>query len=277
VLFDADGTLFPSEHPALVATIPVINDFLLSLGAVRPNGAELLRRGGPGMTFRNRAAEMALAHGVRIGTPPLRIASGDTGHDAGSTLSASTLEHWVAEEARVVTAHLVEVLEPDAEVQRTLHALASRFDLAIVTSSPWIRLDACLRATELERYFPRNRRFSAENSLREPLSKPDPAVYLHALGELRISAGEAVAVEDSATGAAASVAAGIATVGHLAFTPVDQRAAAATALLEAGVCAIAESWARLEHILDDPGDGPASPPRSRPPARTTSTNQEVSR
>ena len=56
--------------------------------------------------------------------------------------------------------------------------------------------------------------------------KPDPAPYLEVLDRLEIEAGEALAFEDSVTGAEASRAAGIRTVGiSSAHTPEELKAA----------------------------------------------------
>jgi hypothetical protein len=45
-----------------------------------------------------------------------------------------------------------------------------------VSSSALARLAGCFTATELDRLIPPARRFSAEDSLPTPTSKPDPAV-----------------------------------------------------------------------------------------------------
>jgi HAD superfamily hydrolase (TIGR01509 family) len=80
--------------------------------------------------------------------------------------------------------------------------------VSLVTNAPKENVHAVLRALELEDTF-------------EPViladevgtGKPDPAPYEAALKALGISAGEAVAFEDSPTGIASSVATGIPTVG----------------------------------------------------------------
>jgi beta-phosphoglucomutase-like phosphatase (HAD superfamily) len=64
-----------------------------------------------------------------------------------------------------------------------------------------------------------------------------------------VRGGEAVAVEDSVTGARSAVGAGFPTVGNLAFVAEDDRAERAAALREAGVVATVESWGELEHLL----------------------------
>jgi beta-phosphoglucomutase-like phosphatase (HAD superfamily) len=97
--------------------------------------------------------------------------------------------------------------------------------------------------------FDTDRRFSAEDSLAEPTSKPDPAVYVHAGAALRVGPAHAVAVEDSVNGARSAVAAGYPTIGILQFVPGADRPARAQALQEAGVAAVVESWADAERLL----------------------------
>jgi beta-phosphoglucomutase-like phosphatase (HAD superfamily) len=229
LLCDADGTLFPSEEPAYAASADVTNRFLAGLGAERSFAADELQRMTNGKNF--RAAATQLAEG------------------RGRVLTRTDLEEWVAEEKDVVTAHLRGVLRPDPDVRGPLERLAGRYALAAVTSSASSRLAACLEVTGLAPLFGADRRFSAEDSLPEPTSKPDPAVYLHAGRELGIGPAEAVAVEDSLNGARSAVAAGYPTIGILQFVPVADRAARADALGDAGVIAVVGSWADVERLL----------------------------
>ncbi|GAB3201536.1 HAD family hydrolase [Geodermatophilus arenarius] len=229
LLCDADGTLFPSEEPAYAASADVTNRFLAGLGAGRTYAPDELQRTTNGKNFRAAAAELATAH--------------------GRELTRADLEEWVTEERDVVTAHLRTVLRPDPAVRGPLERLARRFALAAVTSSASSRLAACLEVTGLAPLFAGDRRFSAEDSLAEPTSKPDPAVYLYAGATLGTGPAEAVAVEDSVNGARSAVAAGYPTVGILQFVPDADRPARGEALREAGVAAVADSWADVERLL----------------------------
>ena len=80
--------------------------------------------------------------------------------------------------------------------------------LALVTNAPEENVEAILFALELEEFFD-------EVVLSDEVGpvKPDPAPYKAALDALGISPEEAVAFEDSTSGIASSVAAGIPTVG----------------------------------------------------------------
>jgi HAD superfamily hydrolase (TIGR01509 family) len=229
LLCDADGNLFPSEAPAFAASAGVTNRLLASLGIDARYEAEELREFGLGRTFRTNAAALAAAHGTTIERPDL--------------------EQWVGEENAAVTAHLARVLRPEPSVLEPLSRLAAMFELAAVSSSGLTRLDACFSAAGLAELFPPERRFSAEDSLPVPMSKPAPDVYLHALAALDARADEAVAVEDSTAGVTAARAAGLRTVGNVAFVPDAERTAQTAALAAAGADPIVESWPAVEAAL----------------------------
>ena len=229
LLCDADGTLFPSEEPAYAASADVTNRFLAELGAERPFSAAELQKMTNGKNFRGAAHELAAGY--------------------GRELTRADLDSWVAEEKDVVTAHLRGTLRPDPAVQEPLTQLAQRFTLAVVTSSALSRLDACLEVTGLAGLFPADRRFSAEDSLPEPTSKPDPAVYAHAGQTLGITPEEGIAVEDSLNGALSAVAAGYRTVGTVQFVPAEDRETRGQGLREAGAVAVVGSWAELAALL----------------------------
>ena len=232
LLCDADGNLFPSEEPAFVASAAVTNGFLESLGLeIRFTGEEL-RLATTGKNFRTTAMDLAAAHGARERVDP------------------GAFEEWVAEERRAVTAHLARELAPDPGVLEPLTRLAPAYTLAAVSSSATRRLDACFQATGLAELFPPDRRFSAEDSLPVPTSKPDPAIYEFALEALGLEPREALAIEDAEPGVQSAVAAGIPTVGNVVFVPPAERDARAVQLREAGAFAIVGSWADVPDVLE---------------------------
>ena len=230
LLCDADGCLFPSEEPAFVASTGVTNGLLADLGIDRRFSPAELQAYAVGRNFRATALELAAAH--------------------GAALAAAELERWVEAERQAVIAHLARVLRPDRAVIEPLTRLRSRFALAVVSSSALARLAACFTATGLDHLFPPAVRFSAEDSLSVPTSKPDPAVYAFAGAQLGVSGDAALAIEDSVTGARSAVAAGFPTVGNLTFVPEGERADRAQALEAAGVATLVESWSDLERLLD---------------------------
>jgi beta-phosphoglucomutase-like phosphatase (HAD superfamily) len=229
LLCDADGTLFPSEEPAFAASIEVTRALLERYHLPAEVSADELRRTSTGSNFRTTASRLLAAQGVDV--------------------PAGELEPWVECEKTVVTAHLAGALVPDGEVAAAVKSLAERYALAVVSSSALSRLTVCFDASGLTEWFPESRRYSAEDSLPEPRSKPDPAVYLHALAALGCPAAEALAIEDSPTGVGSAVAAGIPTVGLVQFVGEDERAERRAELIAAGAVAVADSWSELEGWL----------------------------
>ncbi|MGY1706121.1 HAD family hydrolase [Geodermatophilus sp. SYSU D00697] len=227
LLCDADGNLFPSEEPAFVASADVTNRFLGALGVELRFTAEELRRATTGMNFRTTSRRLA----DEAGHPDVDV------------------EPWVAEEKRAVTAHLGATLTPHRETTDALSALAAHLRLAAVSSSALTRLAACFTATGLDGLIPPAVRFSAEDSLPVPTSKPDPAVYLHACEQLGIAPEAGLAVEDSVPGVLSAVRAGCPTVGNLLFVPEAERADRAAALTDAGAATIVDSWQQLADLL----------------------------
>jgi beta-phosphoglucomutase-like phosphatase (HAD superfamily) len=227
ILCDADGNLFPSEEPAFAASAGVTNRMLAAAGGSGRFTGEELRQATTGLNFRTTAQTLI----TRLGLP------------------MPDLERWVEEEKRVVTAHLSRTLRPDPQVIGPLATLAGRYRLAAVSSSALSRLDACFRATGLDTLLGPAVRFSAEDSLPAPASKPDPAVYRHACEQLGIPPAAGLAVEDSVAGVRSAVAAGCPAVGNVTFVPAAERSERAAELREAGVLAIVPSWSRLAELL----------------------------
>lgn len=229
LLCDADGNLFGSEEPAFEASASVTNRLLADLGSDRRFEPHELRRRAVGRNFRATALELAA--------------------EAGVALDAGELDRRVLEEQRAVVAHLASVLRPDPEVLEPLGALARHFTLAVVSSSASARLDVCFDAAGLQDLLAAELRFSAEDSLPVPTSKPDPAIYAFAGGRLGISAAQGLAIEDAEAGVRSAVAAGFPTIGNLQFVAPGERAARVAALREAGVAAIVTCWRDIVELL----------------------------
>ena len=227
LLCDADGNLFPSEEPAFDASVEVTNAFLAEIGSARRFTSDELRLAATGMNFRTTALRLAAEAGA-------------TGVD---------VEPWVVEEKRAVTAHLARVLRPHEPTTAALTGLAEALPLAAVSSSALARLAACFTATGLDELIPPERRFSAEDSLPTPTSKPDPAVYLHACDRLGIAPAAGLAVEDAVAGVQSAVAAGCPVIGNLLFVLPAERERRGAALLAAGALTVVSSWQELADLL----------------------------
>jgi beta-phosphoglucomutase-like phosphatase (HAD superfamily) len=254
LLLDADDNLFPSERPAFDASAEVTNRFLARFGVTAPFTAEELRKRAVGKNFRSTATDLAVDCGVPMeqaladGRPGAVVAT-DSDVAAGHALSAGELERWVRKEREQVTAHLAATLKPDPQVLAPLQDLASRYAMAAVSSSASKRLDASFIATGLDSLMPAALRFSAEDSLPVPTSKPDPAVYLHAGQVMQIEGHQGLAVEDSVAGIKSAVAAGYLTVGNVMFVPEGERDCRTAELINAGAAAITGSWRALADAL----------------------------
>lgn len=238
VLCDADGNLFPSEEPAFDASVEVTNEFLAQIGSDRRFTAQELRLASTGMNFRTTALRLAADEG----------------------LTDVDVESWVAAERLAVTEHLARTLQPHPATSRALTTLADHRPLAAVSSSALARLAVCFTATDLDELIPPERRFSAEDSLPTPTSKPDPAVYLHACAQLGITPRAGLAVEDSVVGVRSAAAAGCPTIGNLLFVQPAERAERAAALQAAGALAVVDSWQGVADLLVP---APARPGDSR--------------
>jgi HAD superfamily hydrolase (TIGR01509 family) len=254
LLLDADDNLFPSEAPAFDASAEVTTRFLARFGVTAPLNGDELRKKAVGKNFRSTATDLAVLSGVPFekalaaGRPGALVAS-DSDVADGRALTAGELEQWVLKEREQVTAHLAVTLKPDPNVLGPLKDLAARFAMAAVSSSALTRLKASFTAAGLDPLVPEAVRFSAEDSLPVPTSKPDPAVYLHAGRVLGVEGSHGLAVEDSVAGVTSAVAAGYYAVGNVMFVPADERQSRTRELLEAGAVAVTDSWRALADSL----------------------------
>lgn len=175
ILFDFDGTLADS----LPVLYGVYCDFLRARGAT-PTRDEFQRLNGPNL--REIANILKTAHGF--------TESADALHAAYAADLLRVYPEWIPPRpgARLLT----------AELQRLGHPMA------VVTSAP-----AELAARFLSVWFPENTFHAIVSGEQVTASKPDPAIYQHALRQLNIDANAALAVEDSVNGAASARAAGL--------------------------------------------------------------------
>lgn len=230
LLCDVDGNLLPSEELAFIPAAGVVNSFMESAGSEERFEPEGLRREATGVTFRMTLTRLAAERGI--------------------ALENKQLEKWVVREREAVTEYLARTLTPNPWVIESISALAERHRLAAVSSSALTRLDTSLEAAGLGDLFPPEACFSAEDSLPEPRSKPDPAIYRFAVEQLGADPARCLAVEDSIPGVESAVGAGVPVVGNVVFVPPGERAERRGALLAAGAAVVVSSWSELEgHVL----------------------------
>jgi len=234
LLFDCDNTLVLSEELAFEGCAEVANalcrDKEVALAADLTGPA--LMSEFVGQNFRGMLASLQARHGF--------------------SLTAAEADALVRREEDVVIAKLRAALKPcegaDAALER-IAAARRPYTRAVVSSSALRRVRASLETVGQDRFFAPEHVFSAASSLDPPSSKPDPAVYLHALATLDRRAGECVAVEDSRSGTLSAARAGIPVLGYVGPYPEGQKQEMARRLTESGAVVIMGHWDELEEKL----------------------------
>lgn len=239
LLFDCDNTLVLSEELAFEGCADLLNEICAGKGVSPPpnfTGNTLIVEF-VGQNFRGMLASLQ----TRYGFP----------------LTADEIEHFVHREEDVVIAKLRAGLAPCVGVEPQLEALAQKkatsggLTLAVVSSSALRRVLASLDVVGFDRFFPESHVFSAATSLPTPTSKPDPAIYLHALQKLGATAANSVAVEDSRSGTLSAVRAGIPVIGYVGPYTADKQAQMTEVLREAGARVIISHWEEFPRALEE--------------------------
>lgn len=170
----------------------------------------------------------------------------------GYQMDPAELESYVLREEDQVIAKLKALLRPcegvDAELER-LEKLG-KYKMAVVSSSALRRVIASIQKVGQDRYFKADEVFSAASSLPTPTSKPDPAIYIHAMKVLGVQPQECVAIEDSKSGATAAVRAGIPMVAYVgSYEGQEKQEQMAKLLGDLGAVAVMRHWKEFPEIL----------------------------
>jgi beta-phosphoglucomutase-like phosphatase (HAD superfamily) len=126
----------------------------------------------------------------------------------------------------------------------------------VVTSSEIGRVSAGLRKTGLDRFFPADAIYTVPNSLPDAglsaTPKPDPAIYNLAIAQRGLDRATTVAIEDSASGVRAAVAAGITVIGYTGADPLSdsERSAMVQKLDGAGALRIVHDMENLLRTIN---------------------------
>lgn len=170
----------------------------------------------------------------------------------GIDIAPDDMERYVRMEEDAVIAKLKESARPCEGVDEQLAALAAqpKYLLAVVSSSALRRVRASLEKVGHDKYFSGDVVFSAATSLDKPTSKPDPAIYLHALKKLGRTADESVAVEDSKSGTLSGTRAGIPVIGYVGPYADDKKDEMAKVLLDAGAVCVMRHWSEFPLALE---------------------------
>ena len=206
LLFDLDGTLAETDSLHLPTWVNVL----------RPHGVEIDEE-----FYRENISGRSNSKIVEDLLPDL---SAEKGRDLADAKEASFRER----------AHELEPLPGLVDFMRA--AKGRGLSMALVTNAPGENVEAMLLALELSDFFD-------EVVLSDEVGyvKPDPAPYEAALEKLGVASGEALAFEDSTSGIASAVGAGIPTVG-IASTQSPET------LAEAGAFMVAEDFADPELV-----------------------------
>lgn len=231
LLFDCDNTLVLSEELAFEGCADLLNEILELKGAPQAEpltGSRLIVEF-VGQNFRGMLMTLKERYGFE--------------------LTADELETYVSREEDVVIAKLKEGLRPCPGVDDVLEKLKDKYQYAVVSSSALRRVQASIEKVGQDKYFDKDKVYSAATSLPKPTSKPDPAIYLWAMEKLGKKAEECVAVEDSKSGTLSATRAGIKVVGYVGPYEDDKRAEMEKVLSEAGAVVIMRDWSEFEACL----------------------------
>ncbi|RFU28305.1 hypothetical protein B7463_g8047, partial [Scytalidium lignicola] len=235
LLFDCDNTLVLSEELAFEACAELGNEILAAHNVTdRYTGPQLLSEF-VGQNFRGMMLSLQKKYNY--------------------AMDPAELESYVSREEDQVIAKLRAALRPcegvDAELER-LQKIdnGGRYKLAVVSSSALRRVLASIEKVGQTRFFKTEEVFSAASSLPKPTSKPDPAVYLHAMKSLGVQPPECLAIEDSRSGATAAVRAGITTVGYVgSYEGEEKQKEMAKMLSSVGCVKVMKHWREFEGVL----------------------------
>ncbi len=186
---------------------------------------------------------------------------------------------------RIKMQRTIEVLTNDVEtfagLRESMQALKDRGVVqAVATSSELLRVLPCLDKHSLTDFFrgPDGTLhvYSAMDSLSPPVLKPEPDIYLYAMKRIGACPENAIAVEDSASGATAAVRAGLRVLGFIGagHIPAGQKEAHGRKLQAIGVARVFDAYhgfsdcvAALPGLIAGvPADPSAASQHSRPSA-----------
>lgn len=230
LLFDCDNTLVLSESLAFEACAELANEILSSRDIPdRYTGPQLLAEF-VGQNFRGMMVSLKDKYKY--------------------DMADSELETYVTREEDAVIAKLKAKLQPCVGVDAELEKLEEqgKYKMAVVSSSALRRVKVSIEKVGQDKYFGDDV-FSAATSLPKPTSKPDPAIYLHAMKVLGKTPEECVAVEDSKSGATAAYRAKIKTIGYTGSYEPHEEEKMRGVLEAAGCVVVMKEWTEFDSCL----------------------------
>lgn len=170
----------------------------------------------------------------------------------GFQMPQDRIEYYVKQEENGVITKLETKAAPCDGSMEVLDRLyqEQKYGLGVVSSSAIRRIRASLDKTGQAKYFPHDHVFSAASSLPKPTSKPNPAVYIHAMQTIGVKPEDCVTVEDSKSGATSAVRANIPCIAYVgAYLTRMERDQVAKTLTEVGCKVVMYHWSEFFDCL----------------------------
>lgn len=245
LFFDCDNTLVLSEELAFEACADLANEILESQGIPDRYTGEQLIKDFVGQNFRGMMISLQAKYKFE--------------------LDPDELEKYVTKEEDKVIAKLEARAQPCVGATEVLQRLydSKKYGMAVVSSSALRRVRASIKKVDQEKYFAHDMVFSAASSLPKPTSKPDPAIYLHALEYVKKTAAETVAIEDSKSGALSAIRAGISVIAYVGSYSGEMQEEMGRRLMDLGAKIVMTDWSQFDKCLEfiesgADGEGPQS-------------------
>ena len=230
--FDCDNALVLSEELAFEACADLANEILETHNIPDRYTGEQLIKDFVGQNFRGMMISLQAKYKFEM--------------------EKDELEMYVKKEEDKVIAKLEAKAVPCVGANEQLDKLFAekKYHMAVVSSSALRRVVASIKKVDQDKYFDPELVFSAATSLPKPTSKPDPAIYLHAMDVCRKKPEECVTVEDSKSGALSAIRAGIAVIGYVgSYNGADKQVEMAKALADLGAKVIMKDWSEFQQCL----------------------------
>jgi len=234
IFFDCDNTLVLSEELAFEACADLANEILEEYNIPDRYTGDMLIKDFVGQNFRGMMGSLQTKYGFQI--------------------EPTELERYVKKEEDMVIAKLEAKAKPCIGATEELEKLfaAKKYGFAVVSSSALRRVRASLKKVNQDKFFDHDKVFSAASSLEKPTSKPDPAIYLHALEKVGKKAAETVAIEDSKSGALSAIRANIPVIAYVgSYNGEEVQKEMAERLTSLGAKAVMYHWSEFEDRLKE--------------------------
>ncbi|KAJ5145976.1 HAD-superfamily hydrolase subfamily IA variant 3 [Penicillium bovifimosum] len=241
IFFDCDNTLVLSEELAFEACAELANELLADNNIPERYTGEQLIKEFVGQNFRGMMVSLQALYKFEV---PL-----------------DQFEKYVTKEEDMVIAKLEAKAQPCVGASEELEKVYNekKYGLAVVSSSALRRVIASIKKVGQDKYFDEDKIFSAASSLPKPTSKPDPAIYLHALEKVGKKAEEAVAIEDSKSGALSAIRAGIPVIAYVgSYKGEDVQKEMAQTLTDLGARCVMYNWSDFQKCLQTIEEGRAT-------------------